>query len=105
MFNLYVRETHVNKTENLMIGESEVYESWTSSPGQLFRALQNEFGRCTSSMFVDKPDGTAQKIGWVFEKIESYYDMPREKYLKETWVSVYEKPSTTRTTHHYYELA
>jgi hypothetical protein len=55
--------------------------------GAIFRFCRDEFGRCTGAIYRDKPDGSAQKIGWCFEKRERYEDTGG-KFLQETWVSV-----------------
>lgn len=108
------RETYVNKTEGSIFGESDWEEAWTDDRGRLFRALQEEYGRCVSRMYVDrktpaKPqtaffglavplaDQVEQArtwetvpIGWVFEKRMAYEDSPSAYYLREVWVEVSE---------------
>jgi len=80
-------ENSVNKTDNCIFGESLPYEAFTNNIGELFRHFQKEYGKCVSSMYRDKSDGTAQKIGWVFEKREQYCDCD-DYYTRETWVRV-----------------
>lgn len=72
-----------------------------TSIGELFRAMRREHGRCVSKVFLDRPDGSAQHIGWVFNKRERYEDTG-EPYLRETWVSVLERPD--ERIRHYADL-
>lgn len=59
--------------------------------GELYRSLAKVYGRCTSHVFIDGPDGKPQKVGWVFVKREPYDDVP-ETFLCETWVTVWKDP-------------
>ena len=72
-----------------------------ASIGELFRTMSREHGRCISKVFVDRPDGSAQHVGWVFQKRERYEDTG-EPYLRETWVSVLERPD--EIIRHYADL-
>lgn len=85
--NLFVEESHVDATRGVNYGSSGVQESFTNNVGRLFRSCQSHFGRCTSSVYIDTPQGS-KKIGWVFEKQEKYTDTG-EPYLSETWVTVH----------------
>jgi len=87
---LYLEEIYVNRTESRMIGGSGVYETYTEDRGELFRSLQQEYGRCVSKIYIDTEEGT-QAIGWVFVKRTPYTDVP-ETYLQETWCTLHEKP-------------
>jgi hypothetical protein len=80
-------ENSVNKTDNYIFGGSLPYEAFTSNIGELFTHFQKEYGKCVSSIYRDKSDGTAQKIGWVFEKREQYCDCD-DYFIRETWVEV-----------------
>ena len=66
-------------------GESGWYEPFTDDLGRLFKSLRREYGRCVSRVYQDTPDGTADPIGWVFQKRAKYTDSP-ETYLQEVWV-------------------
>ena len=65
---------------------SPYYEPFTDNLGQLFKSLRREYGRCTSRVYVDSPDGTADPIGWVFEKKQKYTDSP-EFFKQAVWVT------------------
>ena len=95
---IYIQETWVNKSKGYTIGESGVYETFTDKRGQLFRSLQKEYGKCTSSVYVDCKSGGTKRIGWVFEQTAHYEDT-NEPYTRETWVTLHErKPETTIRT-------
>ena len=85
--NLYVQETYLNATEGHVIGESDVYETFTDDPGELYRAMRREYGRCISKVYVDSPNGP-RAIGWVFQARDKYEDTG-ETYLREVWVTVH----------------
>lgn len=113
---LYISETFINQTEGYRFGESGVYETYFEDDeiGKLFRSLQQEYGRCTSKVYIDTDEGTKQ-IGWVFEKRMEYEDSrPRyddygrrqkpDTYIREVWVTVHEAPPTKTTEYHYHDL-
>jgi hypothetical protein len=88
---LMIQETYVNRTRDLIYGEGEPYEPFTDDIGRLFRNLQAEYGRCRSSVYVDRPDGSGNtdRIGWVFESRQRYEGSgPAEYYLREVWVTL-----------------
>lgn len=89
--NLYASETYVDAMAGHMIGESGWQETFTDSPGELFRCLRGEYGLCTGRMYVDAKTGGAVQIGWVFQKRVRYEDS-HETYIREVWVEV----STTK---------
>ena len=62
-------------------------ENWDicKTPSAVYRAAVKEYGRCASKMFVERKDGTARHIGWVFVKRVKYTDC-NETYLQETWI-------------------
>jgi hypothetical protein len=98
--NLWVSETYINADKGYRYGEAEPYETFTDNPGELYRSLRKEYGRCTGNIFVDKEAGP-QKVGWVFVKRVCYDDC-KDTYLREVWVTVLDKPNTvTRTVHHH----
>jgi hypothetical protein len=72
--------------ERYGIGESGWYEPFTDNLGELFKSLRKEYGRCVSRVYQDTPDGTADPVGWVFQKRVKYWDA-NETYLQETWVT------------------
>lgn len=97
--NLYQQETYLNATEGHIFGESPVYETFTDDKGDLYRANQREYGRCTGRVFIDTPKG-AKAVGWVFVSHQRYEDT-NELYLREVWVTLHERKPETRTTFHY----
>ncbi len=104
MENLFVQETWIevrnkntDKERRIGLGESDVYETFTDDRGELYRAMQKEYGRCISKIYVDEAGFKRRKkmpkfkeIGWVFVKREKYGDC-NETYLQETWVTVQTK--------------
>lgn len=96
---LWIRETYINKTEGYRYGEGDVYETRHTNQGDLYRALVEDYGRCTGRVYVDTDDG-AQAIGWVFVK-RAHYD---DTFLQETWVTVHEKAPTKIVQYHYANL-
>lgn len=102
MSNLYIQENWIDRTRDLICGESEVYETFTPNVGELYRSLQKEYGRCTGKVYVDNKDGQGIAVGWVFQQRRKYKDV-NETYLAETWVSLHTEPDTvTRTPHYQY---
>lgn len=83
---LVIKEVWVNRTRDYIVGDSGYYQPFTDDLGTLFNSLRKEYGRCIGHVYRDTPDGTADKIGWVFEKLSKYEDTG-EKYLAETWVN------------------
>ena len=90
---LQMKETWTNETKGHIIGDSGWYEPYTDNLGQLFRALQKEFGRCMSKVYQDTPDGEPDAIGWYFEKKREYEDADKFRirgedryYIAGTWV-------------------
>lgn len=98
---LYVQETYVNATERHMIGESDPYESFAKTPGEIYRHALNEYGRCTGKVYVDSEDGPPIHVGWVFEGRDKYEDAD-ETYLREVWVTLHDGPAkrTVSYKHH-----
>lgn len=92
-------------TENILLSEpGHVFESYTDKPGELFRSLRKEHGRCTGHVYRDRPDGGADKIGWVFEKRRRYQDSP-ETYIQHVWCVVHDKPPTIIRQDHVHVLS
>lgn len=98
---MYTKETYINRSENVMIGESDFLETWTDNIGELFRSLQKEYGRA-QKMFIDDPDtGAPKQVGWVFTGKDHYTDTG-EPYTREVWVEVHEKEPDIQVTKYYY---
>jgi hypothetical protein len=101
MTNLFVQEDFVNVTKGYRLGESDVYETDCETRGELYRAMQREYGRCTGRVYVDDSTGENPKvIGWVFQK-RKRYDDSNETFLLETWVTVHAKPATKTISYSY----
>lgn len=100
---LYAQETYVDLTKGGCYGESDVYETMYDNPGDLYRACQRDYGRCTSRVYIDEANGQARPIGWVFVKRATYEDArkPTDTYLQETWVTVHKSPPTKTIEYHY----
>lgn len=97
---MLIQETYINASKGHGIGESGLYEPFTEDTGQLYRALQKEYGRCVGKVrvMIDGVDGIP--IGWVFQGRDRYEDT-REPYLREVWVTLHEAaPTVTRTAHY-----
>ena len=100
---MLIRETWVNQSKGYQCGDSGLYEPFTDVICKLYLALQKEHGRCVSSMYIDNPDGSSKRIGWVFEKKMKYEDC-KEYYIQETWVELHEQKPDVVTTNHYIDL-
>jgi hypothetical protein len=100
---LFIQETFINADKGYMFGESDVYETYCDTRGELFRDLQREYGRCLGKMYRDTDEGT-KAIGWVFLGRQRYEDTG-EPYLREVWVSIHTAPDTVTRESHYLELA
>jgi hypothetical protein len=87
MENIYIQETWIDQKNKSIIGETDIYETFTDSKGKLFKALQNEYGRCVSKIFIDDLDGKTKQVGWVFEKKQKYDDV-NEFFILETWITI-----------------
>jgi len=102
---LYVKESFVNKTEGYRFGESDVYESFCTTLGEVYRHGLKEYGRCVGKCYVDPPEGGPPKqIGWVFEGRQQYEDDPAKSYLREVWVEVHTAPPTKTVEYHFAEF-
>lgn len=97
--NLWAQETWLDQERNCMIGESEVYETFTSDRGELYRSLIREYGRCIGRVY-DELNNKHKPIGWVFLKRKKYDDC-NETFLAETWVTIHTSPPTRTIEYHY----
>lgn len=69
-------------------------ESYSDTIGSIYRDCVREYGRCTSKVYQDTPNGKAKAIGWVFLKRMEYSDFrSTDTYLQETWITVLTKVS------------
>jgi hypothetical protein len=81
-----VKTTLVNEDQNCRTYDDLEYEHF-DSPGEAFRAMREQYGRCTDHIYIDKKDGSTTKLGWVFVKREKYTDC-NEYYLQCAWCSL-----------------
>lgn len=98
---LEVSETYIDETRGCIFGDSGGwYEPYTENVGRLFRNMQQEFGRCTGTVYVDTAQGETMATGWVFSKRVEYDDAHRIRrkedrtYVREVWVSLRWTPVT-----------
>ncbi len=95
MTNLMVSEVYINQTKGHGFGDSGWYEAYTDDRGELYRAMQKEFGRCVSKMYRDQKNAPPIAVGWVFQSRQQYDDWGRFQggdryYIREVWVEVRE---------------
>lgn len=108
MTSYEVKETYINRTDNVRFGDSGGWiPALATSRAELFLDCQKEYGRCIGKVYVDEkvfsgcaafgvivpPKYVTREVGWVFEKNMVYEDMqyrkPRRKediYRREVWV-------------------
>lgn len=100
---MLIEEVYINATAGHGIGASGLYEPFTEDPGELYRALQREYGRCIGKVYtqIDGRDGIP--VGWVFQGRDKYEDTG-EPYLREVWVTLHEAPPTVTREPHYRRL-
>jgi hypothetical protein len=102
---MLIQETYIDADRGLRFGESDEYEPFTDNPGELFRALQKEYGRCVSRVYVDPPDGGQPiAVGWVFQGRQKYEDTPTKTYIREVWVTCLERKTEIKRIPHYFDL-
>ena len=90
MGNIWCSEDYVDAEKQLLLGNSEPYETAYETPGELWKVYRKEYGRCTGLIHIDTPEGK-KSVGWVFVK-RAKYDDSKETYLQETWVTLYKSP-------------
>jgi hypothetical protein len=83
---MLIRETAIDTNTNLIFSETHIFEAFTDSRKDLFKACQKEYGRCVSPILIETRCGT-KVAGWVFQKKDHYEDT-NEPFIRETWVGV-----------------
>jgi hypothetical protein len=85
--------TLTNETNGHQFSEfAEDIEDWLLDDdgrprfGEIYRLAQREYGRCTSSVYVDTPHGL-RRVGWFFVSRQHYEDTG-EPYLRGAWVTI-----------------
>jgi len=102
--SLLIEEHWINASKGCGIGDSGIYESYFTSPGEAYRQCQKLYGRCVSKVYVDEPGtGLIKAVGWVFQQRIEYEDC-NESYIRETWITLHEKMPDKTITHHYQEI-
>lgn len=66
-----------------------LHDDGTPDFGAIYRATQREYGRCTSSVYVDREGQSPARVGWFFVSRQQYEDTP-ENYVRGAWVTVRE---------------
>lgn len=86
----------VNETEGRRFSDwDEPVEDWllnddgTPDTGHIYRVMQEEYGRCQSSIYVDKEGQAPKRVGWFFLSRQRYEDTD-EPYLRGAWVTINE---------------
>ena len=96
MGDYFLQVDLVNEDENVIFSrftepvDDVVWFKANESPdnlGDIYRAAQREFGRCTSSIYVDQKTGPAKKVGWYFVSRQKFEDTG-QPYLRGAWVRV-----------------
>jgi len=59
--------------------------------GEIYRSARDEWGRCQSSIYVDRVDGPPMRVGWFFVSRQQY-ERGEGTYLRGAWVTVIEVP-------------
>lgn len=89
---MLIRETFTNETKGYNYGSSDPYEPYTNNRGELFRAMQREYGRCTSRIYIDRLGSPPIAIGWYFQKRVRYEDAhsnkPDNYFIRGVWVEI-----------------
>jgi hypothetical protein len=83
---MLIREIAIDTSTNAVFSESGIFEAFTDSRNDLFKACQKEYGRCVSPILIETRYGT-KVAGWVFQK-KDYYEDTHEPFIRETWVEV-----------------
>jgi hypothetical protein len=60
--------THVYPNENARTGWGPPLDLGFASKGELFSHLQQEYGRCTGKVRVDRSNEEGVPVGWIFEQ-------------------------------------
>lgn len=93
----HVSESRINATEGYRFSDAEypvagtVFEDM-ETPGEIYRWLRGEYGRCTGRVYQDTASGVVQ-CGWMFQKRDRYEDTGAP-YLLETWVTFMDRRET-----------
>ena len=103
MGNLWIDERFINRDVNASFGDTGVYETSYDAPGELFRALQREYGRCISKVYIDTQDGETKSIGWVFQSRDKYEDS-EDTYIREVWVTIHNGPPARTIEYDYAQV-
>jgi hypothetical protein len=73
------------------------HDDGTPDMGAIYRAAQQDYGRCTSSVYVDRAEGPPKRVGWFFLSRQRYEDTG-EPYRRGAWVTIVEETPAVR--HH-----
>jgi hypothetical protein len=67
----------------------------TPNMGAIYRASQQDYGRCTGSVYIDRKEGPPKRIGWFFVSRDRTGDT-HEPYLRGAWITVVEETPAVR---------
>ncbi len=96
--------TKDGEQRSVLMGYSDPYESYFTSPSQAYKESVRLFGRCISKIYIYDKDHPNKPIhiGWVFRNRVPYEDVKTETYLREVWVTLHDGPpvKTIKYFHH-----
>lgn len=94
MTTLHVTLTNEDKGYSFSSWSEDLADTWMgedATMGEIYRAVQQEYGRCTSKVYVDTSSGP-KTVGWYFVSRQQYEDT-HEPYLRGAWVTVNKEDS------------
>lgn len=99
----------IDGEKRYVIGESGIFLSACNTPAEAYRYGVTNYGRCISSIYIDRQDACdllegrparTVPIGWAFVKrtkkayhLSEKYEDNYDTYLQETWLAIEEGPS------------
>lgn len=91
----------VNEDTNTQFSEwteplSSTYMGEDATKGEIFLALQKEYGRCTSKIYFEYTSRADRECGWYFVKRDRLSDTG-ESYLRGAWVMLLTQPEGNPT--------
>ena len=76
------QETYINKTDNILIETTEVFQTGHGSKQSFFEECLRKHGKCVGKLY-EEVNGKRVPVGWIFEQNTDYY-------VLETRVKVFE---------------
>lgn len=87
---LHIEITHYNASAGHGMGTPQIRQAEVEDPGELFRMLRTRYGRCVQKIYHERWDATRNAVGWVFERVRTYVDVPTETYLERVSITLLE---------------